>query len=372
MKESNNLKFEFRKLFDEGKSETEAHKELSKTYNFYTISEKAVTSWYQKFRSEDINLIDKKAAKSEKKLTDERLIDIVKENPSHSLEKLAILAGVSIPTMSKRIRQLKNEYGDACYNKKDNIKIPDESMIELVKKNPLLNVEELANLAGVSQSTISRRIRQIDSNGDGIGYVKKLYRPNGCNMATPKLTDEYLINLIDENPMHNILELSKLAKVPRHTLQIQIKKLEQSGKSVNYVRKNRSKFSDEFLINLVNKNPSLTLQELSKILDTSTTTVNTRLKKINSNGEKLNRTNKKGAVKPKFNDEFLIDLINKNPELCMTELAKLAGVSQPTISRRLKQINSTEERVVYIKKRHFKEKPNINVKLESKPMKNSN
>ncbi|KXN70196.1 hypothetical protein CONCODRAFT_7281 [Conidiobolus coronatus NRRL 28638] len=65
------------KLFDKGKSETEAHKELSKTHGSYKISEKPIRNWYQKFISEDRNLNGKKEISSEKKFTDECLIELI-------------------------------------------------------------------------------------------------------------------------------------------------------------------------------------------------------------------------------------------------------------------------------------------------------
>ncbi|KXN70198.1 hypothetical protein CONCODRAFT_7283 [Conidiobolus coronatus NRRL 28638] len=329
-----NIKSAILELFNKGKSETEAYKELSKTHSSYKISEKAIRNWYEKFMSEDSNLNGQKEVSSEKNLTDEHLIELIRENP------------------------------DLTLYQKDNFKFTDEFLIELINKNPHLNLEQLAKLAGTSSETIRYRIKQINSNGERVKYVKKKYRPDGFGGPNSKLTDEYLINLVNENPDLDLSGLSELAGCSRTTISRKIRLIKQSGKSINYVKKNKAKTEDELLINLIDEDSSLTHEEIGRLTDRSNYTISRRIKEINSSGEKVKYACK--IYELKISDEFLINLINENPSLSMNELAKLAGVARSTISNRIIQINKGEKKVNYIDKRFQKSKPQTNEKSKNK------
>jgi DeoR/GlpR family transcriptional regulator of sugar metabolism len=356
MKDRSSIKSEIRKLFDSGKNEAEAYNVLSKSHSFCNISKKAINNWYKKFRSEERNLNDKRAVNSHNELTDIFLFDLIKENPEFSNRKLARLIGVSDATIRRRKIQLKNGDETANCRKKNNLKFTDEFIIELVEKNPLLDMAQLAKLANTSIGTISRRIKQINTNGERVKYVKKKYIPDGFVGASPKITDEYVINLVNENPMLNSYELAELANVSQTTMLNYIKKTNRNGKSANYTKKDNFKFTDDFLINLVEGNPNFTHEELSMYTNTSSTTIMRRLKQVNSNGEKVKYIDKKGIGNLKITDELLTELIDRNPGLSMAELAKPVGISPKTISRRLREINSNGEKIKYTDKKGGKPK----------------
>jgi DeoR/GlpR family transcriptional regulator of sugar metabolism len=344
------------KLFEEGKTEIEAYKDISSAYSSYVVSQNTVNMWYKKFMLENSKINDLKATNSKKKFTDEHLIDLINKNPGLNITELSKIAGASVKTISNRIKQIYSDEELEKHFKKYNTKFTDEFLISLVSKNPKLTMVELARLAGVSYSTISTRIKQINSTGKKVKYVRKKYKPDGFGASNPKLTDEYIINLVNENPSFNLYELAKLANVSHGTILNKINQINESGKIVNYIKKNRLLFTNEFLIDLINENPDLNLENLGKLADSSSSAVKYRLRKINSNGKILIYTSKKPGSKSKFTNEYLTEMVDENPNLNMTELAKLANVSVSTISKRIKQANSSGEVVGYISKTSQKDK----------------
>ncbi|KXN70648.1 hypothetical protein CONCODRAFT_6725 [Conidiobolus coronatus NRRL 28638] len=346
------------KLFDEGKSEVEAFEEFTKIHWDYKITKTAVKSWYKKFRAGDRNLEIKKAVSPNFKLTDESLVELIKENPDYTIEKLSELSGVSTTTVVNKINRLKCDNKSIKYRNKDSLKFTDEFLIDLVKNNPDLTMAELAKLADTSPATISNRIKQINSKGQRVNYVKKNYIPEEFPKSNIKLTDEYIINLINENSRLNLYELAELAGISQRTLTRRINRIKLSGKEVNYIKKDNKRFTDEFLTNLVNENPNSTMTELARIADTSISVISRRLKKVNSNGEKVKYASKRKEpiYNTKSSNEFLIDLVKENPDLNLTELSKLAGISPANMSKHIKKFNSSGIELAYIDKRTQKDK----------------
>jgi transcriptional antiterminator len=344
MNTENDIKSTILKLFNEGNSEAEAYKQLSKSQNFKKVSKKTVNSWYEKFKSENHKPGDM-IETSEKKLSDEYLTYLINENSGLNMKELAKLAGTSIATLSNRLKQI-NSNGEMVYyiSKKASTKLKDEFLIDLINMNPNITMQELARISGVSQSTISRRLKQINNNSEGINYTNK--------SSLTKVTNEFLIDLVNKNPGLTMTELSKLAGVSQSTISNRLKQINSGGERVNYIGKRSStNFTDEFLIGLINQYPELNLTELAIIVGVSRGTISNRLKKINSNGKNIVYQSKNAQIDAtKFSNEFLIDLVNKNPNLNMQELAKISGVSRSTISRRLEQINSNGEGTNYISK----------------------
>ncbi|KXN74466.1 hypothetical protein CONCODRAFT_76853 [Conidiobolus coronatus NRRL 28638] len=298
-----------------------------------------------------------------RKFTDEFLISLVNKNPTLTMTELAKIAGTSIPTISNRLKQINRSGERVKYHKKNSqrgvTKFTDEFLIGLINLNPDITMVELARLANVSQSTISRRLKQINKGEKRAKYIVK-----GMRNGVMKLSDEFLTELINGNPELNIKQLAELAGTSSSYICRWLKKINSDGVRVKYISKKylddgpgpdfrpKTKFTDEFLINLINENPELNIGELAILAGVSKGTISSRLKQINADGERVVYHKKNiQTMAPKFTDEFLIDLINKNPGLTMSELSKLAGTSQGTISNRLRQINSNGEKVKYINKK---------------------
>ncbi|KXN71883.1 hypothetical protein CONCODRAFT_143161 [Conidiobolus coronatus NRRL 28638] len=368
------------KLFNEGKNEAKALEEISKTHSSCNISEKTVNAWYGKFKAKNQDLDDinnnpdlstnelakfagvsrltiykriKELNGDERlnykikhyfKHTDEFYIDLVNKNPKLDMRELAGVAGVSRVTMYNKIKELNGDER-LNYKFKDNLKFSDEFLIDLINKNPKLSIEGLAKLAGTSKWAISSRIKQINSKGIRVNYVKKKHIPDGYNTSNLKLTYEFLDGLINSNPDLTMDELAVLAGVSSSTIQRKIKKFNKAGKTLNYCKKDIKKYTDEFLIDLINKNPELSLEKLANIAGVTPNTIFNRIKQLNDD-ERLNYELKDNS---KFSDEFLADLIN-NSDLSIEKLSNISGISPTAISQRIKQINRNEEKVKYRKK----------------------
>ncbi|KXN74477.1 hypothetical protein CONCODRAFT_76858 [Conidiobolus coronatus NRRL 28638] len=304
------------------------------------------------------------------RFTDEYLISMINENPDLSMTKLGSLLGVSASTISFRLNRMKCKGENTKYiyknckngtadENKAKTRISNQRIIDLINKNPELNMVELAKLAGISSSTISRRIKIIKNSGQQIDH--KIKNPGDdepkLGGRPRKFTDEFLIRLFDENPDLNLAELAKIADTSVKTLLGNIKKVNCDSVRINYTSKKEApKFSDEFLINVINDNPDLNIGELSKLIGYSTKVISNRIKKMKCNGKVVNYVNKKPVPKSKvkLTEEYLINLINENPGLTMAELANLADVTPSTVSCRIRKINCNGIRVNYIYKNNQK------------------
>jgi DNA-binding MarR family transcriptional regulator len=353
MENKNSIKFILLTLYKEGKSEVEAFNEIVESHSSNSVSKRTVSNWYRRFESGDFSLENNAKASVREKLPDEYIVNLIKENPELSIAELARIAGISYFNLRNRIIQL-NSIGENVYKFKDLKKVSDEFIIDLVNNNPNLNLSELAKIANISPSTLSSRINVINKNGKKANYVKKKrgHKPN--EKPVQKFTDEYLINLINENPDLNMMELAGLAGVTISTICTRIKKINRLNERVNYRNKSIIKITDEDIVDLVNNNPELSMDELAKLASISTKTISKRIDQLNSKGKSINYVNKKRiefnyetynkpGPKQKFTDEYLIDLIKENPGLSKIELAKLANVSYDTMLTRIKQVKSIKK-----------------------------
>jgi transcriptional antiterminator len=343
--------------FGKGKSEVEAHEEIVKQYGPLAISLKKVNKWYMIFRSKDHVISTKKPAKSKKHM-DDTIINLINDNPEISLNELATLTDTSNAFISRRLRYMDCDHGTVNQLKTTfqmlspkpppiQKKFTDEFLINLINENPGLSAYKLAELANCSRSTILARLKQINSSEERVKYNKKNFRNSNA-----KFTDELLINLINENPYLNMKELGELTDTTASTISLRIKRINSSRSDECKItlqklhpkaRELAEKFTDEFLIKLVNENSDLTLKELAELIGTKTHYIKKRLNQINSEDVRVKYLSKKSRGVKKFTDEFLIDLINRNPGLNIKELAELSNTCSKTISRRLQEINDNRE-----------------------------
>jgi DNA-binding Lrp family transcriptional regulator len=411
-------------LFNKGNTEPEAYEEISKSHSSYSVSLKLVSFWFKKFRSGDDSLGDKKKRGPKPKFTDEFLINLVNNNPELKIAELAKIVNVSSDTIAKRLKKINIDGERAVYkcksylrgnkkltdeflinlvnnnpnlnkaeiaklvkrshtaisnrinkindrvpsedkllfpNHKDKLRksinlISDEYIIKLVNENPKLSIEQLAKLADSSGSVISNRIKKINSDGVKVNYISKKSKA-----GTKNLTQESIIKLIKENPDLNSDELAMLANTSISTLSLRLKQINKNLPADQKItlktvtgKRNNSKniITREEVITLVNENPGLSIKELAKLSDNSDSTLYLRLRQINKDTKLANYTDKKSFNGTKeLTEEFLINLVNENPNLNMSELAKLANTSQSTISRRLKNIDNNGKKLKYKDKR---------------------
>ncbi|KXN74490.1 hypothetical protein CONCODRAFT_14824 [Conidiobolus coronatus NRRL 28638] len=273
--------------------------------------------------------------------------DDITKTSRKNMSKLAMLAGISQTTISRKIKQLNSSGERVKYvSKKHRLKFSDEFIIDLVNKNPGHSISELADITNISKSAICSRIKQLNSRGEKLNYTGK--------KREYKYTDEFLINLINENPDLNMSELAKLANATTNSIFQRIKRINSEGVKVNYIIKSPvPSFTDEFLRNLIIKNPDLSIESLAKLIDTSNSLIVYRLRDIKSKVEGEGCSDNHMS---KFSDENLIEMISENPDFSLKKLSKLLGTSPTTIGNRIKKINSEGERVRYISKDFPKDK----------------
>jgi DNA-binding Lrp family transcriptional regulator len=341
--------------FGKGKTEEETRQELSKNYEQFVICSKTISKWFAVFRNGERSKNDKRAYNARKKVSEEHIIELINENPGLNMSQLAELAGTSQYIISNVAHKIIVNGERVNYRFKNSTKFTDEIIIDLVNSNPELNMRELGELIGASETTISHRIRQINSKGERVKYVCKRSQKIASEPSKEpkkKFTDEFIIKLVNDNPDLNMRELANVAGIPRSTLSKRIRKINNSGKKLNYTNKvtekRQFKFSDEYLIDLINNNPDLNIAELGKLADVSKTTITNRIKQVNSNGERVKYVSKnnkgngsevRANPSRKYTDEFLIDLLKEEPDISIKDLASFFNTSVSAVSKRLKKIN---------------------------------
>jgi DNA-binding Lrp family transcriptional regulator len=360
--ENKEIKKTLLKLFEKGKSEAEAFVALSKTQNSSkSISLKLVSNWFAKFRLEEGVVRNEKKSVSKLKISDEFIIDLVNNNPELGIIELAELAGVSKSTISSRLRQINKNGERVKYNTKRVTKLTDEFVVNLVNNNPGNTMAELAQLGNTSQSSLSRRLKQINSkrNEDSQIVLEKSIKTE--RKMYNFITDESLISLINKNPDKNMAELAKIANVATSVVSIRLKKINIDGEKAKYIKKYHSKLTDEYLINLVNENPKLNTYDLAKLANVSHVTIFNKINELNKGTKQVNYVNKSS----KLTDEYIFSLVNSNPEASISDLSKLANVSVSAISKRIANINNNGKGVNYIGKARSKITDELVIKLIS-------
>ncbi|KXN71400.1 hypothetical protein CONCODRAFT_16956 [Conidiobolus coronatus NRRL 28638] len=357
--------------FSKGKSQEEAHKEISKQYGPYAITLKTVNKWFEIFSKEYHTLLDNETTDLNQKFKSDYPCNYTDDESGSDLEELEVPKICSKLTISARLSHISNCREKVNYSKdpqKGIVILSDKFLIELVNSNPDLNIAELAKLADTSQSVLLRRLKKIGASGERVNCLKKSSLRGPSKISDEpgkpkKFTDEFLINLINENPGLKMIELAKLANTSAATISNRVRQINSRGEREYYAdvgsQKARVKFTDEFLVKLINENPSLNMKDLAKLAGSSQGTISRKLKKINNGGEIVKYTSKttqksgfysNRKPKSKFTDEFLINLVNNNPDLNMEQLAKLANTSRATISNRLRKINDKGDNAFYHKK----------------------
>jgi transcriptional antiterminator len=286
------------------------------------------------------------------KFTDEFLINLINDNPDLNMNQLAELSNSSSTTISSRIKQINKFSNRVNYVKKQYLnqnlkhykkpfKFSDDYLIELINNNLELNIAELAKLANSSPSTISARIRKINSVEHRINYTKKVPK-----QSKAKLKDEALVALINNNPTLNMRELGRLADVNERTISRRLKQLNKDGDVVTYVKKKTKAsdigLSDDELIEVILNNHELNIGELAKVINCPRSKLLAKIKQLNDK-EVVHIKKYFNKSNPKLSDEELLNLKKSNPKLSFSKLAEIVGCATSTVHRRLKRINSAME-----------------------------
>ena len=91
-------------FFNLKKSATEAHRLLSEAYPEYAPEVRVCQQWFARFRSGDFDVEDKERPGQPKKFEDEELEALLDEDPCQTQEELALSLGVTQATISRRLK----------------------------------------------------------------------------------------------------------------------------------------------------------------------------------------------------------------------------------------------------------------------------
>lgn len=93
-------------LFHSKKSASEAHRLITETYPDYSVDVRMCQRWFARFKSGDFDTEDKERPGQEKKFEDEELVTLLNEDSCQSQEELALSLGVTQQTISRRLKAL--------------------------------------------------------------------------------------------------------------------------------------------------------------------------------------------------------------------------------------------------------------------------
>lgn len=88
------------------KNAAETHRLLVKIYGEQALSERSCREWFQRFKSGDYNVNDKKRTGAKKKFEDTDLLTLIAQHPSQTLKELAEILNVSLSTVSIRLHTI--------------------------------------------------------------------------------------------------------------------------------------------------------------------------------------------------------------------------------------------------------------------------
>ena len=92
--------------FNMKKSAAEAHRMLSNTYGEAAISERTCREWFQRFKNSDFDIEDRLRDGREKVFEDVELEALLEQDSCQNQEKLARSLGVTQQTISKRLKAM--------------------------------------------------------------------------------------------------------------------------------------------------------------------------------------------------------------------------------------------------------------------------
>ena len=99
--------------FNQNKSAAEAHRIVVETYDDNALWDTTCRDWFRRFKKNDFKLEDKERFDAPKKFEDKYLEEILDEDRSQTLAELGKTLQVDESTVSKRLKELKENDTEA-------------------------------------------------------------------------------------------------------------------------------------------------------------------------------------------------------------------------------------------------------------------
>ena len=278
------------------------------------------------------NVVDERPSLSKliRKLKYAQLVKLVKDNPTLTIKDLAKRLNISSSSVSKYLRTLSTEnvLGECEYSNNKLIDLKCRKLVELLNEDPTLTIKDLAKKLNVSTASVSNYLRRLSDNNT----LCKRQRASG-KYIEPKCRD--LAELINKDPTLTNDDLAKMLNVSTRTLSKYLHRLSTENNLIERQSSNTKKCERKRikLVELLNSDPTLTNKELAEKLDISTSALSQYLRTLSDENVSIERhtLGRKRSEDKIINKERVATLIKQDPTLTYKAISKLIGVSFVTV-----------------------------------------
>lgn len=278
------------------------------------------------------NAVDERPSLSKliRKLKYAQLVKLVKDNPTLTIKDLAKRLNISSSSVSKYLRTLstENALGECKYSSNKLVDLKCRKLVELLNEDPTLTIKDLAKKLNVSTASVSNYLRRLSDNNT----LCKRQRASGKHIE-PKCRD--LAELINKDPTLTNDDLAKMLNVSTRTLSKYLHRLSTENNLIERQSSNTKKCERKRvkLVELLNADPTLTNKELAEKLDISTSALSQYLRTLSDENVSIERhtLGKKRSEDKIINKERVATLIKQDPTLTYKAISKLIGVSFVTV-----------------------------------------
>ena len=311
----------------------------------------------------------------------ERILELMRENPNIKKKEIAEKLELSINTISRSIKELKEKKrllrignsrsgywqipreGEEYLDPKEKRK---ERILELVRENLNIKKKEIAEKLELSINTISRMIQELKEEGR---LSRKGNRLNGYWQIPgeereyldlrEKESKERILELVRENPNIKKKEMAEKLELSINTISRMIQELQEEGRLSRkgnrlngywQIPGEESKERKERILELMRENPNIKKKEIAEKLELSISTISRMIQELKEEGRlsrKGNRLNgywqipgeEREYLDPKEKrKERILKLVRENLNIKKKEIAKELELSMTTINRSIKEL----------------------------------
>lgn len=286
-----------------------------------------------------------------------QLIELLKADPTLTRRDLADKLNISTVSVSNYLRILSSENALGEYpqlsqkrrerkspklvkpSKIENVvderllskiirKLKYDKLVKLVNSDPSLTNKDLAKKLNVSTASVSNYLRRLSDNNT----LCKSQRASGKHI---ELKCRDLAELINKDPTLTNDDLARMLNVSTKTISKYLHRLSAENSLIERQSSNTKKCEHKRvkLVELLNANPTLTNKELAEKLDISTSALSQYLRTLSDENVSITRhtLGRKRSEDKIINKERVAELIKQDPTLTYKAISKLIGVSFVTV-----------------------------------------
>ena len=258
------------------------------------------------------------------------LAKLLNADSSLTIKDLATRLNISSSSVSNYLRTLstENALGECKYSNNKLIDLKCRKLAELLNEEPALTIKELSQKLNVSTASVSNYLRRLSDKN----VLCKRQRSSGKHIE-PKCRD--LAELINKDPTLTNDDLARMLNVSTKTISKYLHKLSAENSLIERQSSNTKKFERKRvkLVELLNADPTLTNKELAEKLDISTSALSQYLRTLSDENVSIERhtLGRKRSEDKIINKERVAELIKQDPTLTYKAISKLIGVSFVTV-----------------------------------------